>query len=112
MANKKKNNTDETKYTDFVIDDTVYSTLLNKKFKTRKPYVPENPDNITSFMPGTINKIYVKKGQEVNEGDKLLILEAMKMKNILFASKKGKIKKINIKEGQMVPKNFVLVEVQ
>jgi len=93
-----------------VVDDVTYTTLTNKMHSQRKPFKPANPNIVKSFMPGNIQKVFVRKGQAVKEGDELCILEAMKMKNVLLAPVDGSIKKINIKEGDIVPKNHPLVE--
>jgi len=92
------------------IDETEYITCITKKFKNRKVW--ERPDNkkITSYIPGTILEIFVKKNQEVTEGEELLILEAMKMRNKVIAPFTGKIKSINVVKSQIVPKNFLLLE--
>lgn len=95
-----------------VVDDVTYQTLPNKMHVSRKPYQPINPKIITSFMPGNIQKVFVRKGQKVKEGEELCILEAMKMKNVITAPEDGIIKKLNIKEGEMVPKNHALVELK
>lgn len=93
-----------------VVDDVHYTTLTNKMHDGRKPYTPINPKVVKSFMPGNIQKVFVKKGQSVKEGAELCILEAMKMKNVIIAPADGSIKKLNIKEGDIVPKNHPLVE--
>ncbi len=95
-----------------MVDDVIYTTRPNKKYSQRKPYKPANPKIITSFMPGNIPKVMVKPGQDVKEGDELCILEAMKMKNIILAPADGKIKRVNVKEGDVVPKNHALVELK
>ena len=100
---------EQNKISRLIIDDTVYETLLTKKYRTRKPYVKTNPDHINAFIPGIIREINVKKGQTVKEGDQLLILEAMKMKNILLSNRDGKIKEIKVKSGDMVLKNELLI---
>ena len=61
-------------------------------------------------MPGLILDIKVKEGQEVNQGDNLVILEAMKMENIIKSPRKGTIKSIKVKQGASVEKNQVLLE--
>lgn len=58
-----------------------------------KKWEEPNPYLLTSHIPGTIMQIEVKEGQEVQEGDVLLILQAMKMNNKLAAPFSGKIKK-------------------
>lgn len=92
------------------IDSVRYRTTFNKKFDQRKSYEPINPDKILAFIPGTIVKIHVKQGMKVKEGDHLLVLEAMKMKNDLIAHRAGTIKEIYVKEGERVPKKHLLIE--
>lgn len=91
-------------------EGTKYKTLLTRKFLNRQPYVPEDPTKITATIPGTIIKIMVKEGQQVNPAKCLFILEAMKMRNKVFASVSGMVSKIHITEGQIVPKNQLLLE--
>ena len=92
------------------IDDTFYQTQLTKKYKARKPYFVPDPKKVYAIIPGVIREINVKVGQNVKEGDKILILEAMKMKNILLSHRNGKVKEIKIESGDMVFKNQILVE--
>jgi biotin carboxyl carrier protein len=89
-----------------------YKTLLTRKYLNRKPYEPVDPQKLISFIPGTILNVYVKKGQEVVAGEKLLILEAMKMKNEILSPFNGTIEELFVKEGERVPKNQVLLIVQ
>jgi biotin carboxyl carrier protein len=103
MENEKNSNR-------LVIDDTVYSTQLTRKFRQRKAYVKPNPKLLHAFIPGKIKEVYVKQGQHVKEGDKLLILEAMKMKNTVRAHINGVIKSIPVELGDMVYKGQVLIE--
>lgn len=67
---------------------------------------------MVSHIPGTIMEIEVKEGQEVNEGDTLLILQAMKMNNKLTAPFDGKIKKINVQKGDKLPKGALMIEME
>ncbi|MFW5707347.1 MAG: biotin/lipoyl-containing protein [Bacteroidota bacterium] len=99
-------------FTEFVVDDAIYKTTLNKMHRMRKPYEPENPMHLKSFMPGNIPEVFVKKGDAVKAGDCLLILEAMKMKNQILAPIDAKVKAIHVKVGDTVPKNFVLIELK
>lgn len=66
--------------------------------------------NIKAPMPGLIINIAVKEGDEVKKGDSLLILEAMKMENVIKSPRDGSIKKINVALKQAVEKNQVLLE--
>jgi biotin carboxyl carrier protein len=97
-------------YKSLTIESTKYRTLLNKKFENRKKWVKPNPKQILSYLPGTILEIYVEKGDDVEEGTPLFILEAMKMRNKVFSHMTGKIKDLNITLGEIIPKNKVLVE--
>lgn len=61
-------------------------------------------------MPGLVLKVLVTEGQAVKKGDGLLILEAMKMENIIKASSDGIVKKIHIEEKNIVDKNQKMIE--
>jgi biotin carboxyl carrier protein len=67
-------------------------------------------NNIKAPMPGLIINLKVAEGDTVKAGDQLLILEAMKMENILKSPGDGVIKKIKVKKGDSVEKNQVLIE--
>ena len=64
---------------------------------------------ITSPMPGNILKINVAQGQKVNEGDVLIVLEAMKMENEISATKSGTVAQINVTKGAVVETGTPLV---
>jgi biotin carboxyl carrier protein len=65
---------------------------------------------IKAPMPGLILEINVAVGQEVQEGDNLLILEAMKMENSFDSPRSGVIKSIAVEKGQAVDKGQLLIE--
>lgn len=67
---------------------------------------------IKAPMPGLVLEINVSDGEEVSEGHKILILEAMKMENIILIHTNAKIKKIIVSAGQAVDKGQVLVELE
>src|SRR5690606_1138978 len=67
-------------------------------------------NEIKAPMPGLILEISVTVGQEVNEGDNLLILEAMKMENSFDSPRSGVIKSIAVTKGQAVDKGQLLIE--
>jgi len=64
---------------------------------------------IKAPMPGNIVEIMVKVGDTVNEGDEVIILEAMKMENPIFAPADGSVKEIMIKEKDAVEAEQVLI---
>lgn len=65
---------------------------------------------IKAPMPGLVLNVLVAEGQEVQKGDNLLILEAMKMENIIKSTTNGTVKKINVSKGDKVEKNTVLIQ--
>lgn len=102
---------DEQKMDILVIDDSKYSTKLTNKFRNRKNYAAKDPKMVDAYIPGNIRDIFVTEGQKVAEGEELLILEAMKMKNSILAPLAGTVKKIHVKTDQMVMKRQLLVEI-
>jgi len=100
------------KYFPLVVDDVTYKTRLNKMQENRTSYTPNNPNHLKAFMPGNIPEVFVKENDLVREGDKLLILEAMKMNNVILAPFDAKIARINVNKADRVKKNFVLIELE
>ncbi len=68
--------------------------------------------NVKAPMPGLILDILAKPGQTVEKGDQLLILEAMKMENVLKAEGEGVIKSIEVQKGNAVEKGQILIEME
>ena len=93
-----------------IIDTTVYETKLTKKYLNRKVFAKKDPRKITAFIPGTIREIYVKKGSKVKTNEPLFVLEAMKMRNTVFAHCDGKIKEILVTSEQRVAKEELILE--
>jgi len=98
------------KYQTLSVDEVKYKTILTDKYLKRKAYVEKDPRLITAFIPGTIRKVFVKPGSKVKTGDKLLILDAMKMNNIIVAPMDSVVKEIHAKPGKTVAKNELLIE--
>lgn len=65
---------------------------------------------VLSPLQGTVQSIKVKNGQNVKEGEVLLVIEAMKMENDVPSTISGTIKNILVQEGQKVDSNQPLVE--
>lgn len=65
---------------------------------------------INAPMPGLIYEIHVSEGDEVKKGDPIMVLEAMKMENIIKAEGTGIVKSIKVRKGDSVEKNQVLVQ--
>jgi biotin carboxyl carrier protein len=96
----------------FQVGESEYITTLHDKYKNRKPYEPVNLFVIRAVIPGVIRKHYVKEGAKVKKGDKLLVLEAMKMKNDILTTESGIVEEICVKIGERVPKDTILVKIK
>ena len=103
---------EDIEFIDFKYEEISYRTSVTKKFAGRKSYTPPDSRKVVAFIPGTILKVYVKEGQKVKKGDKLLVLQAMKMDNQLLATRAGTVKKIWVKQGEVVPKQHLLLELK
>lgn len=66
-------------------------------------------NEVKAPMPGLVLKIMVQEGDTVQKGDALIVLEAMKMENIIKATGEGVVKKISAQPRQAVDKNQVLI---
>jgi propionyl-CoA carboxylase alpha chain len=64
---------------------------------------------LISPMPGLIKSISIKKGQLIKQGEELVIIEAMKMENILKSEKDCLVEDVLIKEGSSVSTDEVLI---
>jgi len=93
------------------VDDTLYETTFTKKFLQRKPYEKADPGKMHAHIPGIIKKIFVYEGKRAKKGENMMILEAMKMENTICAPADIVVKKLYIKEGDIVVKNQILIEV-
>ncbi len=69
----------------------------------------ELQDALRSPLPGTVIEVLAKIGQQVKEGDTLVVLEAMKMNNNLTAERDGVVKSILVEEGEAIKENTPLV---
>lgn len=67
-------------------------------------------NDLKAPMPGLVLNVLVGEGAEIKKGDNLVVLEAMKMENILKATADAKVKKIKVATGNRVEKNEVLIE--
>jgi acetyl/propionyl-CoA carboxylase alpha subunit len=65
--------------------------------------------DIKAPMPGLIIDVAVREGQAVSQGDPLLILEAMKMENVLKAEGEGVVKEIKARKGDTVDKGQLII---
>lgn len=69
-------------------------------------------NDVKAPMPGMVLRLMVKDGDTIKKGDPLLVLEAMKMENVIKAAGDGVVKKINVNEKVAVEKNQVLITLE
>lgn len=79
--------------------------------KTSSPSAQKGAGHVKSPLPGTILNVFVKEGDSVKIGDRLLILEAMKMENNINADKAGVVKVVKVKAGDSVLEGDSLIEI-
>lgn len=106
----EQNDNKKVQYKTLTVHGAKYRTLYTKKYENRKKWEKPDENKMFSFIPGTISKIFVEKGEKVKKGQRLLILEAMKMMNNIISPMDGIIKKIKVKEGDRIPKGFEMIE--
>jgi len=86
---------------------TFYATLA-----TGRSSADEVQNDLVAPMPGFIRKVFVKEGDEVSKGDRLVILEAMKMEHTLSAPFGGTVSQVFFAEGDRVGPDEVIVKIE
>jgi len=105
----------EKKVVEVKVNNSVYQVSLKDKMDElleklgMDSLLEVKTENLKAPMPGLILEIAVEKGQEIAKGDKLLILEAMKMENVIKASGDGIIDAIKVEVGNSVDNGQVLI---
>ncbi len=108
----KKKADEKDGFVDFAVTARTYKTKLTRKYEMRKPWANPSAYLIHSYIPGTILDILVQEGELVKEGEPLLILEAMKMRNQIEMPFTARVKKICVEVGQKIPKEYLLIELE
>jgi biotin carboxyl carrier protein len=97
------------------INQTVYHVQVRDKYDELLRELGMDNTNaklagdVKAPMPGLVLNVMVEAGQKIKKGDAIIVLEAMKMENILKATADGEVKKIHVKKGDKVEKNQVMV---
>lgn len=103
-----------------VVNGEKYTVELEQKVEKPRPQVQApvikksadasvKKETLNAPLPGTIIEVKVKVGDEIKEGQTLVVLDAMKMENNLDAEKDGKIAEILVQPGEAVMENTPLV---
>jgi len=90
-----------------LVGETVYplEILDERRLRMRRAggkFTPEGPQRIDAPMPGKVTRVLVKVGDQVEEGQGLVVVEAMKMENELKSPKAGKVTELHAVEGAAV----------
>ncbi|NLA25020.1 MAG: acetyl-CoA carboxylase biotin carboxyl carrier protein subunit [Bacteroidales bacterium] len=94
------------------LEDTVYETRITAKYAKRKAYQEKNEKLIYSVIPGQIVDVFVKSGDKIEIGMPILILEAMKMNNIVTSEQNAIVKEVKVKIGDKIAKGTVMLELE
>jgi biotin carboxyl carrier protein len=80
--------------------------------KIRKTLTKTAGHDVKCPLPGNIMQVFVKEGDKIKLGDKLLIYEAMKMENTITAEKDGVVKNLKVQPGDSVLQGDLLMEIE
>lgn len=109
------------------VNGTPYKVEMNKPMKKQlvtikrpaqvvapitRPVQTAAPGEVRSPLPGTILEVNCKVGDQVKKGQKLVVLEAMKMENVINADRDGAIKDIKVKTGDVVLEGAELIIIE
>ena len=107
-----------TKTFTFKINGSIHTAKINDMYDRlidqlgMKVGTTQKVGDIKAPMPGLVIEVAVEVGQTLEKGDKVLILEAMKMENVIKAAGDGVVKAIHITQGQPVEKGQLLIEME
>jgi biotin carboxyl carrier protein len=74
--------------------------------------VGDGPEKVVSMMPGKVVRVLVQPGEEVQAGQALLVIEAMKMENEIVAGKDGTVRSVDVEPGQSVDGGSLLAVIE
>ncbi len=99
------------------LEESVFEMELldERRLRLRRAAVgfsAEGKQTVTAPMPGKVVKVLVRGGDEVAEGQPLVVIEAMKMENELRSPRAGKVVELQVQEGQTVDRNAKLLAVE
>lgn len=103
------------RHTDLSVDGQLFGVQFQPKRAATHEQTDlgeQNEGSVTALMPGTIFKLLVEEGQEVEAGEVLLILEAMKMENEIKAPISGIVTSLPLAVGTSVQKGEVLAQLE
>ncbi len=97
------------------LNDEIWSVPiadLSAEGQRRKKSTTASPDIILAPMPGKVTKVFVKVGDDVEVGQALLVMEAMKMEYTLKSNLKTKVEKLKAQLNDQVQLGSVLIKLE
>jgi biotin carboxyl carrier protein len=94
------------------VDGHTYVIEGNERDDRERVHTTDDQMALSSPMPATVVAIKVRPGQEVAEGDLLVMLEAMKMELPITAPRSGRVKSLASREGELVQPGVPLLELE
>ena len=94
------------------LESGTYETRLTRKFASRKAWEKPDPRLVKAVIPGVVAEIEAAAGKRIRSGEVLLVLEAMKMRNLIKAPQEGRVKAVLVASGDKVVKGQLLVELE
>jgi pyruvate carboxylase len=91
---------------------TVRDRSLKASAAERLKADPNNPGHVGAPLPGMITTVAVEPNQTVEKGERLLVIEAMKMQSTIYAPIAGKVIAIHAQAGQQVEAKDLLVAIE
>ncbi|MBS3806393.1 MAG: acetyl-CoA carboxylase biotin carboxyl carrier protein subunit [Bacteroidales bacterium] len=110
--NNENQNGQKRRFRSLMIDGTRYRTKLTEKFKNRIKWDNPHKGKVYSEFPGTVVKVDVEEGEEIDKGDRLYIYDAMKMKNRSYSPVGGTIREVRIQENDIIRKGDLLFVIE
>lgn len=80
--------------------------------KNESPNLNNSEDSIKALMPGKVLKILVSQGEKIKSGTPLLVIESMKMENVISSNKNGEVKKIYVNVDDNVQYDQTLIDIK
>ena len=93
-------------------DGRILEILSSDEAREKYRPIKEHDLPTHALIPGLILEVLVKPGQRVRRGDGMVVLEAMKMENKLLSEKEGIVKSINVRVGDSVLQEDVMIELE
>ena len=103
---------EKSNHTELALESGTYETQLTKKFAARKLYEKPDPRLVRAVIPGVVAEIETQVGKRVKRGETMLVLEAMKMRNLIAAPFDGVVRTVHVASGDKVGKGQLLVELE